>query len=232
MTITIDDVYVPARPGPWREFIVAAVNNGIPQPPATACGTTECGHAVGSYHYLLLALDRGACIAHAEALWDLFVPYAQGPDRVIDELFLDCRGGYKRGVSIGPIGGHACCDSGDPNAHLHVALRPGFHLPDHLLYPEEGEIMGAVDDINGHTSSTGYAVSLRTIKEARTTRQTVRNQVDEVLAVLEQMAADDDRILANVRRMRRELREANEGEPTDTAIEKQLKAEFAEPKGN
>ena len=203
--ITCADVYVPARPGPWCEFIVAAENNGIDQPAATACGTTECGHAVGSYHYLLLALDRGACVANAAALWDLFEPYAQGPDRVIDELFLDCRGGYKRGVSIGPIGGHACCESGDPNAHLHAALRPGFHLPNELLYPipdEERELMAVKDEIL-------FGTMVCVTKDGAKTRALIRRLDREDDA--QQLKLADviiDETKQGLRRLRRQLLDA------------------------
>lgn len=223
-----EDVPVPARPGPWQEFVAAAENNGIPQSAPTVCGTTECGHAVGSYHYLLLALDRGACINNCHAMWDLFLPYAQGADRVIDELFFDPRGGWKRGVSIGAIGNHGGCP--DPNGHLHVALRPGYHLPNELLYPldaEEAELMSVKDEIM-------FGTAVIVTKESARTRALIRKLDREDDA--QQLKLADviiEETKRGLRRLRRQLTESGVdpelvgAQLSDRAIEEHAKENAA-----
>jgi hypothetical protein len=229
--IDLDDVPVPARPGLWEEIYVAQVNNGLAYTAPTTCGTTECGHAAGSYHYICCALDRGACGNDPDRLFRLLEPHAQGANRVVDELFYDPIGGYKRGVWVGAIGNHGPCS--DPNGHLHAAIRPGYHLPAHVLYPgdsEEQEIMGAAEDIKGHVTATGWVTNVTTIKQAKETRQTVRKQIDQVLNVLDlvvgalvEVGTDTEKIQKKIRELRQQLDEAEASEPSNEEIEAQAK---------
>ncbi len=93
-------------------------------------GQSDRGEGNGSHHFRATcpdgvrrghAIDYGFGPSDAEAIWDLLLPFAQGPGAPIRELFFDPRGGFDEGVNIGPIGDH--------DDHIHVAIRVGAQLP-------------------------------------------------------------------------------------------------------
>jgi hypothetical protein len=99
---------------------------GCPHGPPTLGGTTGGGHARGSYHYDPpgSARDYGTALNGGVdgcwAIYNTFLPWAQGPDyRIIELIWRDIF--FKYGRLIGPTTGHW--------DHVHAALKPGSLLP-------------------------------------------------------------------------------------------------------
>lgn len=82
--------------------------------------TTGGGHATTSLHYTGMAVDFGDAGVDYVAIARWLVPFATGPDRVIDELFC---------ADDGIAWSHGAPSSFHDNpAHTHVGLRPGAKL--------------------------------------------------------------------------------------------------------
>ena len=117
-----------------REYlgiIEAARNLGLLVSDPAVTQTTGGTHVVGSEHYDGRAVDFGFNLQggadNLEALYNAFLPYAQGPGHVIDELFYDPLGGWADGMNIGAIGSH--------DAHVHVGVKPTVDLAEAMGYP-------------------------------------------------------------------------------------------------
>lgn len=93
-------------------------------------GQADRGDGSGSWHFRKMCPDgvaRGHAVDYGDAnsdcrkVWDLLLPFAQGPNAPIRELFFDPLGGWDEGKNIGAIGNH-----GD---HVHAAIAVGAQLP-------------------------------------------------------------------------------------------------------
>lgn len=85
--------------------------------------TVEGNHVATSYHYAALAIDLIGSqpdLARGKAL---LIPYAQGPDRVIDELI------YNDGTTYNYFGGRpGGRETPNHYDHMHIAMHPCRHL--------------------------------------------------------------------------------------------------------
>ena len=77
--------------------------------------TTGGIHVPGSYHYAGMARDYGSMTSDMRAIWDALLPFAQGPNHQLVELFGPW-GAWKAGRDIEYVGGHT--------DHVHAAIAP------------------------------------------------------------------------------------------------------------
>ena len=115
----------------WQEihsFVRSRLGAAAAQDPTP--GQSDRGEGQGSHHFRKTspdgvrrghAIDYGFGPSDAHAIWDLLLPFAQGDDAPIRELFFDLRGGFDEGIDIGPIGNH--------DDHIHIAIAVGAQLP-------------------------------------------------------------------------------------------------------
>jgi len=115
----------------WEEihgFVRSRLGADAAQNPTP--GQSDRGEGQGSHHFRRTspdgvrrshAIDYGFGPSAAHAIWDLLLPFAQGGDAPIRELFFDPRGGFDEGVDIGAIGDH--------DDHIHIAIAVGAQLP-------------------------------------------------------------------------------------------------------
>ncbi|HEV2761002.1 MAG TPA: peptidoglycan-binding domain-containing protein [Acidimicrobiales bacterium] len=115
----------------WEEihsFVQARLGAGSAQNPTP--GQSDRGEGQGSHHFRRTspdgirrghAIDYGFGPSDAHAIWNLLLPFAQGANAPIREMFFDPRGGFDEGVDIGAIGDH--------DDHIHIAIAVGAQLP-------------------------------------------------------------------------------------------------------
>ncbi|MGI8807783.1 MAG: peptidoglycan-binding domain-containing protein [Acidimicrobiales bacterium] len=115
----------------WEEihrFVRSRLGADAAQDPTP--GQSDRGEGQGSHHFRKTspdgvrrghAIDYGFGPSDAHAIWDLLLPFAQGDDAPIRELFFDPRGGFDEGIDIGAIGNH--------DDHVHIAIAVGAQLP-------------------------------------------------------------------------------------------------------
>lgn len=115
----------------WEEihsFVQSRLGVGSAQDPTP--GQSDRGEGEGSHHFRKTCpdgvrrghgIDYGFGPSDAHAIWDLLLPFAQGADAPIREMFFDPRGGFDEGVDIGAIGDH--------DDHIHIAIAVGAQLP-------------------------------------------------------------------------------------------------------
>lgn len=109
----------------WESIDRALALLGLRYGPPSLGQTVGGTHVAGSEHYAGRARDYGTSDSDAGAIAQALVPYATGPDAVVDELFFSPAGiFYDKGQAFTPSAelrqGHY--------SHVHVGVRPGGDL--------------------------------------------------------------------------------------------------------
>lgn len=106
----------------WGTIDAFVRAHGYAARPRTLGQTVGGTHVGGSKHYLGDAVDYGRNDSESDAIAQLLLPYATGPDAPLIELFGSDGTSMKNGVPLSPEpAGHA-------GNHTHVAIRPGATL--------------------------------------------------------------------------------------------------------
>jgi hypothetical protein len=109
----------------WPSIDAALSALGLTFGAPTTGQTTGGSHAPGSEHYQGRARDYGDANSDVKAVATALLPYAQGPNAPIDELFFaPLNIFYKTGQAITP---DDALRQGHYN-HVHVGIRPGVDL--------------------------------------------------------------------------------------------------------
>lgn len=133
----------------WPELDDFLKKRGIRYGAPTVGQTTGGTHVDGSYHYAGLARDYGDANSDVPAILAAFLPYAQGSDYTIAELF---------GLNVYWKNGKQFTPSADLRAdhqdHAHVAVRP---LSKPSLFDQVKSAAGDAAAIAGLTAVAGPA---------------------------------------------------------------------------
>lgn len=95
--------------GPNAELLEHLANIAVTQFDLTITSLFSGGHVTNSFHYRKRAFDASGNAKNMQA----FAEYCRQYVGQLDELFYDPLGGWDKGKSIGPVGGH--------RDHVHVA---------------------------------------------------------------------------------------------------------------
>ncbi|MFL6144513.1 MAG: hypothetical protein ACJ72N_21955 [Labedaea sp.] len=109
----------------WESIDAALRALGIRIGAPTPGQTTSGGHVAGSEHFQGRARDYGTSDSDADAIARALVPFAQGPDAPVDELFYSPLGiFYDSGKAYSPTP----TERANHYSHVHVGIRPGVDL--------------------------------------------------------------------------------------------------------
>ncbi|MCU1449339.1 MAG: hypothetical protein JWP02_1509 [Acidimicrobiales bacterium] len=109
----------------WESIDAALQLLGLKVGPPTPGQTTGGGHVSNSEHYQGRARDYGTADSDAAGIAQALLPYAQGPDAPVDELFFSPLNiFYKNGQAITPDDALRQ----EHYSHVHVGIRANLDL--------------------------------------------------------------------------------------------------------
>lgn len=158
----------------WRDIDDYLRSKGIPVGTPTVGGTTGGKHVEGSYHYLGLGRDYGQSTNDTRAIALTLAPLAQGPNRVLDELYFSPLGiFYDEGVAITP----SDTLRNTHYDHVHAAIRKGGATLDgsptgaliSMGTGERGPVLGVLTSLDAtlNTDNSGIGDLLNPIDDLR-----------------------------------------------------------------
>lgn len=128
----------------WDDLDAFLVRQGVRINQPSLGATTGGGHITGSLHYAGVGRDYGRGSDH-DAIVAALLPYAQGPNYTVQELFYrDTL--WAKGVQLTPANSKSYARiRRDHQGHVHAALRPG--LP--RFPPDQGATPVAAGQLPG-----------------------------------------------------------------------------------